>query len=207
MQTVLSSGLGKVGSAGKAARVPNSELWRFLLSSLQTIEKTCGANSPHARELERCREQYVRSGSLDLDSCAGVLYAARDDLRAGMLQDIRQIATAEAFGDLLEAAAHLLEEMHHLAAVPICGAVLESSLRDLAVRKGVEWTGPSSITKLNMLLYKAGAYDKVVFGEIEAWGKLRNQVAHGNFTQPEDVDSGAARRMLEGVREFVLRFR
>lgn len=101
----------------------------------------------------------------------------------------------------------MLEEMHHLAAVPICGAVLESSLRDLAIRKGLEWAGQSSITKLNLLLYKGGAYDKVVFGEIEAWGKLRNQVAHGNFTTPEDIETGVARRMLEGVREFVLRFR
>src|SRR5574337_578917 len=164
-QVVLASGVGSTGSSAKSARLSKSELWRFLLSSLQTVGKSCGPDSPHLRELERCRDQYVESRNLDLDSCQGVLEAARDDLRAGMLQDIRQIAAAEAFGDLLEAAAHLLEEMHHLAAVPICGAVLESSLRDLAIRKGLEWTGASSITKLNLLLYKGGAYDKVVFGE------------------------------------------
>jgi len=207
MQQVQSSGLGRVGSPAKSAQVPKSDLWRFLVSAIQTVNKSCGSDSPHLRELERCREEFVGSNGLDLDTCSGVLEAAHDDLRAGMLQDIKQIAAAEAFGDLLEAAAHLLEQMHHLAAVPICGAVLESSLRDFAKRRALEWEGSSSITKLNQLLYKGGAYDKVVFGEIEAWGKLRNQVAHGDFANPEDVDPGAARRMLEGVRDFVLRSR
>lgn len=204
---IQSSGIGSVRSPARRTQVPMSELWRFLVSVIQTVNKSCGSDSPHLREIERCREQFVKTKNLDLDSCSGVLEAARDDLRAGMLQDIKQIAAAEAFGDLLEAAAHLLEQMHHLAAVPICGAVLESSLRDFAKRRGLDWEGTSSITKLNQLLYKSGAYDKVMFGEIEAWGKLRNQVAHGDFGNPEDVDTGSARRMLEGVRDFVLRSR
>ncbi len=188
---------------------PKSELWRFLISSLQTVTSACGRESPHLRELERCRELFASpvGGRLELDSCRGALEAARDDLVAGMLTDLRQLVTAEAFGDLLETAAHLLEEGHHLAAVAVTGAVLESSLRTFAQSRKVAWTGTSSITKINTELYKANAYDKVVFGEVEAWGKLRNQVDHGDFQNPDDVDSGSARRMVDGVRDFVLKYR
>ncbi len=188
---------------------PKSELWRFLISSIQTVASACGRESPHLRELERCREQFADVGdpSLDLDSCRGALEAARDDLEAGMLTDLRQLVTAEAFGDLLETAIHLLEERHHLAAVAVAGAVLESNLRNLAKSKQVVWNGSSSITKINTELYKSSVYDKVVFAEIEAWGRLRNQVDHGDFTNPQDVDLGAAKRMVDGVRDFALRFR
>ena len=89
----------------------------------------------------------------------------------------------------------------------VTGAVLESNLRSLANSRRVVWAGNSSITKINAELYKASAYDKVVFAEIEAWGRLRNQVDHGDFTGPQDVDRGASIRMVDGVRDFVLRYR
>lgn len=188
---------------------PRSELWRFLISSLQTVAGACGRDSPHLRELERCREQFVvpDGQGLDLDSCRGALEAARDDLEAGMLTDLRQLVTAEAFGDLIEAATHLLEEKHVLPAVAVSGAVLESSLRGLAKARNVAWSGTSSITKLNTELYKANVYDKVVWSEVEAWGRLRNQVDHGDFHAPGDVDADAAARMVDGVRHFVLKHR
>jgi len=183
-------------------------MWRFLISSLQTVRSACGKKSPHLRELERCREQFVvENGSLDLDSCRGALEAARDDLAAGMLTDLRQLVTAEAFGDLLESAAHLMEEHYHVPAIALAGAVLESSLRTLAKSKDITWAGSSSISKINTALYTANVYDKVVHGEIEAWGKLRNLVDHGDFNSPADVDARAAGRMVEGIRDLVLKYR
>lgn len=89
----------------------------------------------------------------------------------------------------------------------IAGAVLESSLRTLATSKGISWSGNSTISKLNTSLYSAGVYDKVVYGEIEAWGKLRNRVAHGDFETPSQIDFGSAERMIDGVQDFVLKFR
>jgi len=188
---------------------PKAEMWRFLISSIQTVGSACGEGSPHLRELQRCRERFIIEDGpgLDMDTCRGALLAARDDLDAGMLLDIRQLVTAEAFGDLLESAVHLLDENHHIPAVAVAGAVLESSIRALAHARGVSWQGTSGISKLNKALYAAKVYDKVVFGELEAWGKLRNFVDHGNFTHPADVDADAARRMVEGIRSFVLKYR
>ena len=188
---------------------PRSDLWRFLISSIQTVRSSCGEDSPHLRELERVRERFLidNGPGLDLDTCRGVLEAARDDLSAGMLADLRQLVAAEAFGDLLESAVYLLEEKHFVPAIAVAGAVLESSMRTLAKSKEVSWSGSSAINKLNIALYSASIYDKVLFGEIEAWGKLRNRVDHGDFTRVDDIDPGSAARMIDGVRDFVARYR
>jgi hypothetical protein len=61
-----------------------------------------------------------------------------------MPTDLRNLVTAEAFGDLLESAMHLLEEQYHIPAIALAGAVLESSLRALAKGKAVTWLGSSS---------------------------------------------------------------
>ena len=37
--------------------------------------------------------------------------------------------------------------------------------------------------------------------------KLRNQVDHGDFASPEELDTGAAKRMVDGDRDFALRCR
>ena len=97
----------------------------------------------------------------------------RDDLIAGMLTDLRQLVTAEAFGDLLEAAEHLIAEKHHLPAAALAGAILESSMRVLATNRNVGWTGASGISKLNQALYAANVYDKVFL----ARSKLGESVA------------------------------
>lgn len=189
-------------------QMPISEQWRFLLSSLQTVKNACGADSPHLRELEMCRNAYLQpDGALDLDRCRGVLRAASDDLASGMLLDIRQLVAAETFGDVLETAAYLLQEGHHLPAIALAGAVLESSLRTLAKARGVAWTGQSGISRINTELYKSSVYDKIIYGEIEAWAKLRNKVDHGDFTTPGDIDIAMATRMLDGIRHFIVNYR
>ena len=196
------------GRGGFEYDLPHHEMWRFLLSSLQTVRQACGRGSPHLKLLELSRERFLQPGdALNLDQCLGALQAARDDLAAGMLLDIRQLVAAEAFGDLLETAAYLLEEKHHLPAIALSGAVLESSLRALAKVHRIAWTGSSGISKLNTELYKANVYDKVLHAEVEAWGKLRNKVDHGDFSSPADVDVETAARMLDGVRHFVASYR
>jgi hypothetical protein len=189
-------------------KISSVELWRFLISSLQTVSTACGKESPHYREMEACRTSFLQDGKgLSLDRCLGVLQAALDDFVAGMLMDLRQLVSAETYGDVLESAAHLLEEKYHLPAIALAGAVLESSLRELARGKSVSWTGNSGISKINTALYSANIYDKVVHGEVEAWGKLRNKVDHGDFANPSDIDVPTAYRMVDGVRHFVAKYR
>jgi hypothetical protein len=83
--------------------------------------------------------------------------------------------------------------------------VLEDALRKLCEKDCIVWDGDSSISKLNIALYKANVYDKVQFSQVDAWSKLRNQVDHGSFEIPEKVDRNQAKQMVVGLRNFVFK--
>lgn len=64
-------------------------------------------------------------------------------------------------------------------------------------------TAQTVLRRSTLELYKANAYDKVVFSEVEAWGRLRNQVDHGDFRNPQDIDAGSVQRIMD----FILKYR
>ncbi len=195
-----------LASSKKQFILSNEPLWQFLVSALQTILAVCSESSPHYRELKEVRDEFKSGAPLGLDSCIGILRAAADDLRSGMLSDIRELVAAEVFDDLLEMAAYLSGEGYHLPACAVAGAVLEDTLRTLCRKHLVSWVGDSSISKLNTELYKANIFDKAQFGQIEAWGKLRNKVDHGDFRSAVEIDSNDTRRMIVGIRDLVLKY-
>ncbi|MEZ4733260.1 MAG: hypothetical protein R3E79_39700 [Caldilineaceae bacterium] len=195
-ETSLPSGQGKI---------PEVEIWRFMMTALQATRAICSENSPHYRELSEEIETYKKSKSIHTDKWLGILQAVSDDLRSGMLSNMRELVAAEVFTDLSEMAEYLVGQGYQIPAVSVSGAVLEDALRKICEKSSIAWSGESSISKLNVLLYKANLYDKVEHGQVEAWGKLRNKVDHGDFAQAEDIDVDNARRMVEGVRDFVAR--
>jgi DNA-binding protein Fis len=156
--------------------------------------------------MKKVRERYVTGDNLSLDDCTGLLRSAYNDLQTGMLSDIRHLALAEVFDDLLEMAQYLADEGYQLPAAAIAGAVLEDTLRKLTAKHGVAWTGSSGISKLNTALYTNSVYDKAQSGQVEAWGKLRNKVDHGDFKDPAEVNVNDVRRMIEGVRDFIVKY-
>ena len=153
---------------------------------------------------EEKTEEMLDRGHYDgVRRCLEILKAARHDWAAGLLTDIRELVAAEVFDDLLDMARYLLDEGFHLPAAALAGGVLEDSLRKLCTKHGVEWEGHSAINILNMALYKAKAYNKPDMGLVDAWGKLRNQVDHGEFKAPSDVDATQVGLMVDGVRHFI----
>jgi len=102
-------------------------------------------------------------------------------------------------------AEHLQEKGYHHGAVSIAGAVLEDYLRRVHMKRIGEWEGDSGISKLSTNLYKHDPefYPKPRHQQVTAWATLRNEVDHG---RAKEVDPGDSRRMIEGVRDFVLRY-
>jgi len=149
---------------------------RWSTSSLHALRLTFGEGSDHYAAFRRQVDGFM--GFFTLEPCPGILQAARDDLAAGMLVSIQELAAAEVFGDLLEMEEYLHGEGYHLPAAAVTGAVLEDSLRKLCARHGVTWTGHSSISLLNDALHKAQVYTKTQWRQIQAWGDLRNAVDH-----------------------------
>ncbi|MGP0093916.1 MAG: hypothetical protein ACLPKB_28835 [Xanthobacteraceae bacterium] len=193
----------KAQSKGGSIVLGEDEVWRSLISALQTIQVVCSESSPHYQSFKILVDSHMSGEPLNLRACIGILHAATDDLESGMLSDLGGLVAAEVFADLLSMASYLLKQGYHLPAAAISGAVLEDTLRQLCKKHKVSWTGDSSITKLNTELYKSRHFDKVQFGNIEAWGKLRNKVDHGDFKDPADVTVGDVKRMIEGVSDLI----
>lgn len=124
----------------------------------------------------------------------------------GGFHRVQELVTSDVFDDLVEQAEHLLDRGYHLPAGALAGAVLEDALRKLCAKHGVTWQGDSGVSKLATELYKAGHLTKPQHSQIETWGKLRNQIDHGDFSKPDDVDTQDVRRMVDGVRDFVAKF-
>jgi hypothetical protein len=135
----------------------------------------------------------------------GILKGIQHDIKSGMLSDFRRLLQAEIFADFLEMAEYLLNEGYKDAAAVLLGAVLEDSLRKLAVGRGVSTTTadgkPLTIDPLNIALVKDSAYGPLVQKQVTTWANLRNDAAHGHFSK---YDAEQVKQMLLFVQKFCL---
>jgi len=133
----------------------------------------------------------------------GILKGTQHDLKAGLLLDFKLLLQAEIFADFLEMAEHLLGGGYKDAAAVLLGAVLEDSLRKVAVVAGVATVGSNgkafTIDPLNVAIAKGGTYGPLVQKQITTWANLRNDAAHGNFST---YDADQVRQMLQFVQKF-----
>jgi hypothetical protein len=87
---------------------------------------------------------------LDVEGQIGVLSAVADDIRQGhLLQTIRMLVAADLLANFMEQAAHLLAAGYQFSAASLCGAVLESSLREFAATNGISVREREDISSLN----------------------------------------------------------
>ncbi len=113
----------------------------------------------------------------------GILRAAKDDYEHGYLFDIKKLIEAEILVDFLDQAEMLLSRGYHIPAASLTGAVLEDTLRKMCDQRNIAYPEKTNIDRLNMLLVKNGAYNKLKQKEITAKADIRNNADHGNFDQ------------------------
>lgn len=134
---------------------------------------------------------------------AGILGGIDSDIASGMLADHRTLIRAEVFADFLDMAEHLLREGYKDAAAVLLGAVLEDSLRSIAMAKGLPTARPQgkrlTMDPLNASLVKAGVYGPLVQKQVTSWANLRNDAAHGDFGK---YDAEQVQHMLLFVQKF-----
>lgn len=132
----------------------------------------------------------------------GIIISVRQDFNEGLLVNVRRLLRAEIFGDFLEMADYLLSQNYKDSSAVLIGAVLEDSLRKLAIKNRIPVTKDDrhkTIEPLNQELAKAGVYDKLIQKQISSWGDLRNRAAHGHF---DSYDIDQVRMMLLFVEKF-----
>lgn len=133
----------------------------------------------------------------------GTLKAIKEALSNGYLVRFEDLVLAEAFSDLTEQAEYLFEQGYFLAAGVILRAILEERLRKLCERIGCtpEKLRPT-ISDLNQALYKAKAYDKIIYKHVDAMTATGNDAAHN---APELKKDDVA-RLLNDAKDFLRRF-
>jgi len=142
---------------------------------------------------------------MHISEFAGIVKGIQHDIKVGLLNDFRMLLQAEIFADFLEMAEYLLGEGYKDAAAVILGSVMEDSLKKLAVSRGLKTTSsngkPLTIDPLNIELAKDNAYSPLIQKQITTWANLRNDAAHGNYSE---YDKDQVKQMLLFVQKFCL---
>lgn len=133
----------------------------------------------------------------------GILQSVKHELDNGLVVDFTKVVAASVFADFLEMAEYLLREGYKDAAAVLIGGVLEDTLRKLAEANGITTTkangAPLTIEPLNVALAKAELYGKLVQKQITSWANLRNDAAHGNYSE---YNADQVQMMLLFVQNF-----
>ncbi len=140
----------------------------------------------------------------------GIVQALRDDLNAGYIQNLVELAHGEVFADFLEMALHLSDSGYKDAAAVIAGSTLEGHIRELCHKHGISIeevkkdgsTRPLKTDRLNADLAKAAVYSKLDQKSITAWLDLRNKAAHGKYNE---YSADQVILLIEGIRGFITR--
>jgi hypothetical protein len=177
-----------------------------LANRLQSaIDRLTVPTSTYARaaELHRASEE----PTWRLRDLMGIATALRDDIAAGWLTSVIELAHADTYNDYLEMA----EGLHGLGykdpAAVIAGTSLEVHLRTLATKHGVGLQAangsPKTADAMNVDLKKAGVYSALEQKQVTAWQHLRNSAAHGKYS---DYTATDVKQLIEGVRGFAAKY-
>jgi HEPN superfamily RiboL-PSP-like protein len=137
----------------------------------------------------------------------GIVKGLKGDLEDGYLQSFPELVRGEMFEDLNEMAKHLLQEGYKDAAAVIAGTSLEYHLSRLCKKHGVSVdstakdgnTKKKTAERLNQELGKT-AYSLFDQKQITAWLDLRNNAAHGNYSE---YDEDQVAKLIEWVGDFI----
>ena len=181
---------------------PSDEVFSEWCTSVKNlIEKACGKDSSHYRQIEDLYDnRNIKVGLRDIFlPCMGIIRAAHKDLKAGLLEDTKALITAEVFSDFVEQAEYLLEEGYSLPSAVLVRAVLEDGLRTLCKKNGILLPDRPKLDWMNTELTKAGVYNKNMQKQVTAWAGIGNSAAHGKTDEFTDID---VKNMINGVISF-----
>lgn len=209
---LVSLGSALVGLASSAESTlegePVTRMMMWATRGGQLIQKLYGKDSEYFRAFAAIQKDsdfsHVHSNNYhNLTQLLGIFMAVEHEIKSGLLVDIRGLLQADVFADFLDMAEHLLDQKYKDAAAVIIGAVLEDTLRKIAIKHGLSTIGPQgkslTIDPLNIAVAKAGVYNALVQRQVSTWGALRNNAAHGKYA---DYDASQVTQMLSFVQKF-----
>ena len=178
----------------------------FRSASLSFIERVYGPEHTHYKEFSSSTEGYHPE---DAGRGIAILQAIRTEIEGGWLISLKGLVAAELFADFIEMAEHLLYSGYKDPAAVMTGSVLEEHLRQLCQNNSIdveENKGGKYVAKkadrLNSELAKSNIYSKLDQKMVTAWLDLRNNAAHGKYSE---YNEDQVRQLILGVTEFMAR--
>ena len=164
------------------------------------LDRLASPGSAYAKSVDLVR---ARAWHLKLPELRAIADALRDDIAAGWLTPVVELAHADTYAGYLEMAAGLNAQGYKDPAAVIAGASLEVHMKALATKHGRSVQLPSGAMKktdgVNADLKTAGVYNGLEAKQVTAWLAIRNAAAHGKYG---DYDEAAVGAMIKGVRTF-----
>jgi len=191
-----------------ASGVSDSVLGEAAASISHAIERFSPPGSAfRERALETLQKHSPHTLHIGVPILYGILSALLDAYRNDYLTAIEELVHADVYSDFMEMAQYLIQEGYKDAAAVMVGGVLEENLRKLTLRNNLPITDQAGkarkASSLNEDLAKC-AYDKLTQKSVTAWLDLRNNAAHGHYTE---YDKAQVALMFSGVQDFLNRYR
>ncbi len=180
----------------KTTPIDTEKFERWYTSVQNLLQQVFGGDSPICGRFEA---RFQGSTYERFKFWRAVFDAAKDDYENGFA-NIRALISADVFSDELEQAEELLAANYKVPAAVVTGTVLESTIRSLCGKHGIQNDRKTKLDTMNSELAKVGEYNKAKADQIRAWAKIRNSAAHGH---PEEFNEKDIELMIEGVRDFV----
>ncbi len=175
---------------------PAYAAWGVKARSL--LEAACGKDSVHLSEFTSSLHQSYLSSAESAKYAKAIFDAAREDFDGGYLSHVRNMVRAEVFSSELDQARELLANSYAVPAAVVAGTVLETTLRDLCDKHGLQPT--RSLEAMNVALAKASEYSVLVQKRVTALAAIRNAAAHGDHAQFRAAD---VEPMIRDIERFV----
>lgn len=170
--------------------------WMVKVKNL--LVTACGETSQHFIAFKEGEARGIMESSYAIKKRLGAIFlAAKEDFEGGYLVSLKHLIQAEVFDSELEQAKDLLASGYKLASAVICGAVLETTLRDLCDSNSI---ARGKLDAMNGQLAKAGVYSRLQQKRITAIADIRNNAAHGN---PDEFSNADVENMIRDVEGFL----
>lgn len=118
----------------------DSDSHGVLARAESAIRKICDDNSPYTQRMQRILSKASYDDPIKAGLIVGIVRALKGDLEDGYLATFPELVRGEMFENLIEMAKHLLEGGYKDAAAVIAGTSLESHLRQLSIKRGLQLT-------------------------------------------------------------------
>jgi hypothetical protein len=175
-------------------------IFRWMVESGNLIALVTGRKGVHWEQTEALLQEIPTKSITDTREyrMLGLLSATRDDLKRGLLKEIRYAIYAETFDDFLDVAATYHKGGRKIESAVLASAVLEDTMKRVAQKNNIDDSG--SLDPLIDRLKAADVFTPVQAKRMKVYAGVRKHAFHAEW---EELDLRDIGEMISWLRELV----